>query len=381
MRVAIQRQEVTPAGSSWMKVFWIFSHPRSGSQQLIHNCKKSLPKPVYIVILRVNGCRQVREHGVDSDLTLRLYFFIAKKFAPVAWRPPQTQAAILMEVNLGMLRRIKGFTLIELLIVIAIILILIAIALPNFLEAQIRARVTKAMGEMRSLSTAVFDYNTALISASKEGIFPPGGGVAQFNWKPWTNASSGMSPNAANNNFHACSVIWVSGSFFADGDVTKGITASVPPTNNTHYDLRVMTSPIEALTSVPLDPFKNDGGFNSQYDYFGVNLRDTFVFRSLGPDGIAAVGCGAQGFRCNCNRSANPGAANACLAWKGGSEKGGPSLSQTSGNVTIPGTEFCTASQTTKGCKTLADALRIGVCAYSPTNGTKSPGDLWKSEN
>ncbi|MBK7496274.1 MAG: prepilin-type N-terminal cleavage/methylation domain-containing protein [Candidatus Omnitrophica bacterium] len=34
----------------------------------------------------------------------------------------------------------RGFTLIELLIVIAIILILIGIALPNFLEAQVRAR-------------------------------------------------------------------------------------------------------------------------------------------------------------------------------------------------------------------------------------------------
>ncbi|MBE7490114.1 prepilin-type N-terminal cleavage/methylation domain-containing protein [bacterium] len=36
----------------------------------------------------------------------------------------------------------SGFTLIELLIVIAIILILISIALPNFLEAQLRAKVT-----------------------------------------------------------------------------------------------------------------------------------------------------------------------------------------------------------------------------------------------
>jgi type II secretion system protein G len=51
-----------------------------------------------------------------------------------------------------------GFTLIELLIVIAIILILIAIALPNFLEAQIRARVTKAKGEIRSLVTALESY-------------------------------------------------------------------------------------------------------------------------------------------------------------------------------------------------------------------------------
>jgi prepilin-type N-terminal cleavage/methylation domain-containing protein len=51
-----------------------------------------------------------------------------------------------------------GFTLIELLIVIAIILILIAIALPNFLEAQIRAQVVNAQGEMRTMSTAVMSF-------------------------------------------------------------------------------------------------------------------------------------------------------------------------------------------------------------------------------
>ena len=53
----------------------------------------------------------------------------------------------------------RGFTLIELLIVIAIILILIAIALPNFLESQIRAKVTKVMGDMRTLSIAIESYN------------------------------------------------------------------------------------------------------------------------------------------------------------------------------------------------------------------------------
>ena len=53
----------------------------------------------------------------------------------------------------------KAFTLIELLIVIAIILILIAIALPNFLEAQIRAKVTKAKSEMRSLGIALESYH------------------------------------------------------------------------------------------------------------------------------------------------------------------------------------------------------------------------------
>ena len=53
-----------------------------------------------------------------------------------------------------------GFTLIELLIVIAIILILISIALPNFLEAQIRARVARLKGELRTVQTAVESYRT-----------------------------------------------------------------------------------------------------------------------------------------------------------------------------------------------------------------------------
>ncbi len=52
----------------------------------------------------------------------------------------------------------RGFTLIELLIVIAIILILISIALPNFLEAQMRARVTKSKAEIRTIALALEQY-------------------------------------------------------------------------------------------------------------------------------------------------------------------------------------------------------------------------------
>ena len=55
---------------------------------------------------------------------------------------------------------LQAFTLIELLIVIAIILILIAIALPNFLDAQIRARVTRADAEMRGIALALESYRT-----------------------------------------------------------------------------------------------------------------------------------------------------------------------------------------------------------------------------
>jgi len=55
-------------------------------------------------------------------------------------------------------RKSQGFTLIELLIVIAIILILIAIALPNFLEAQIRAKVTRVKADLRTIHTAMEAY-------------------------------------------------------------------------------------------------------------------------------------------------------------------------------------------------------------------------------
>ncbi|MCX7044114.1 MAG: prepilin-type N-terminal cleavage/methylation domain-containing protein [Candidatus Sumerlaeota bacterium] len=66
-------------------------------------------------------------------------------------------------------RNKSGFTLIELLIVIAIIAILALIAIPNFLEAQTRSKVSRSQADMRSVATAIeayyLDYNSYTWSA------------------------------------------------------------------------------------------------------------------------------------------------------------------------------------------------------------------------
>lgn len=68
----------------------------------------------------------------------------------------------------------RGFTLIELLIVVAIIAILAAIAVPNFLEAQTRSKVSRTLADMRTIRTGLESYrvDNNKYPETDQGIIP-----------------------------------------------------------------------------------------------------------------------------------------------------------------------------------------------------------------
>ena len=121
----------------------------------------------------------------------------------------------------------NGFTLIELLIVVAIIAILAAIAVPNFLEAQARSKVSRVMNDMRAIATAIESYT---VDNNRHPIgWAEGVGLGLWNWVP-------------------------------------GITSNFGP-------YRQLTTPIAYMGGIPADPFalyaRGDTYGSNQATHFG----------------------------------------------------------------------------------------------------------------
>jgi type IV pilus assembly protein PilA len=84
------------------------------------------------------------------------------------------------------MKRSSGFSLIELILVVAVILIIAAIAIPNILHARMRANEASAISSMRAITTAAVAYSTTYNALGYPVLLTNLGGVEPCTASPLT---------------------------------------------------------------------------------------------------------------------------------------------------------------------------------------------------
>ena len=107
----------------------------------------------------------------------------------------------------------KGFTLIELMIVVAIIGILAAIAIPNFLTYQLKSRQAEAKTNLQAIKTSQVAFQAergCYIGVTAEGVIAPAAGTKSIPFT-WGTGAAPTAPGAL-----WCQAAGVFGGTFAD---------------------------------------------------------------------------------------------------------------------------------------------------------------------